>query len=166
MTAFLIRCCGDIPIDSGNLVFYLKSRNCDIRSPYRPFDEIEKNVMCTIIDLRKEISELSPPELMDTGYDAGCADVARIPLILLMDETSKVPDEWLICNHVYRANIDNIKEVVEIFVKSVHKYQKEVNISKRADIVARRALRGQIINNVNESIDKVSKFINEKKEKL
>lgn len=162
----MVRSCSDIPVDSNNLILYLRNKKCGIKMRTRPFEEIERDVACAIIDIRKNTMEQSPATLMDTGYDAGCADVARIPLILLIDEESKAPDDWFICEHVYKANIDTIRDVVDIFVVSVLKYQKAFGIAKRADIVARRELRQEVINMINKSIDKVSEFIKEKRGEL
>lgn len=166
MTAFLVRSCGDIPIDSNNLVFYLKSKNCGIKSRTRPFFDIEMNVACAIIDVRKEAMELPPATLMDTGYDAGCADVAHIPLILLMDEGTEVPNDWLGCKHVYKSDINGIKEVVDIFVTTVLKFQREFKYAKKGDIGSRRELRQEIIDKVNKSIGKVSGYTKEKRGEL
>lgn len=137
----MVRSCTDIPVDSSSLVFYLKDNNCLVKSPVRPFHEIEKSVACTIIDLREETMSLPPSSLMDTGYDAGCADIAHIPLILLMDKATSVPKEWLMCEHVYKSSVDEIKYVVDIFIKSIKKYQDRFDVAERADIVSRLKLR-------------------------
>lgn len=166
MAAILLRSCTDIPVDKSNLVFYLRDKNCLVKSPSRPFHEIEKNLACAIVDLRKETMALPAALLMDTGYDVGCTDVAHIPLILLMDDSTIVPREWLMCKHVYRSNEGQIKDVVDIFIRSIKKFQENFNIAERSDIVARLELRQQLINTVNDSIGEVSRFINKKKEAL
>lgn len=168
MGAILIRSCNENLVDSGNFVSYLKSKRCNVKSPSRPFHEMEKHITCTIIDLRKEIMDLPPISLIDTGYDAGCADIAQIPLVLLVDENTRkcIPAEWFMCNHVFLATMDNVNNVVNLFIQSINTYQELFDIAEKADIAERIKLRRQIIREVDESINTYSKFINEMKGKL
>jgi hypothetical protein len=166
MTAFMITTCRRIPIESDDLVSYLKHKKCDVRAKYRPFSAIEREVACIVIDTCAEMMKRPPGHLMDTGYDAGCADIASIPLLLIMDKDSDVPSEWLTCEHVYKTDLEHIKKTIDVFAKSILKYQEKFKFAKEAPIESRGLIRSEIIGFINDSMDTVPQFIKKKKKEL
>jgi len=145
----------------------LRRKNLRFVSKSRPFSGIEPDITCALIDLRKEELPESVTELLDIGYDVGSADVAHIPFAIVVSDEDIIPDIWEGCINIYTTQISNLKELLEIFVRSVKKFEDKWKLATRAPLEERRNLRQDILNMIHRiSTDEIERYVSEKRSGL
>lgn len=143
---------------------YLRPYNIQLIPRTRPFTMIERSVAWMVLEFVNAQQDYQ--ESVNIGYDLGCAEVCRIPVIFIRNE-QVLPPRISILDNIFLVDREKLIEFMDLFRVQFSEIKRVLEVAGNID--ARSRLRSEALESISKSmasegiIEEVEQYLKKKK---